>query len=464
MSSRSPITAISTSIVAGAILACTTISCLQSPPVSTSKDAQIQQTNSSPIESSPHICDISRLERDVAFFASDDLAGRGLGSAGLQTAQNYIAERFRLLGLKPAYPDKSSSGKHADYFQEFTAHGYPATANVIGILPGTENASSQAIVIGAHIDHLGTDPQLTGDQIFNGAEDNASGVAALLEIARLLTNWRVDLKNTPNSLKDNPTADPLALRTIIFAVFSAEEVGLLGSQHYVRNPVTPASATLAMINLDSVGRLRDDQLYVFGTGSAQEMPSILDGLSQAYNFNLITQSSGIGASDQNSFLTTEIPAIHFFTGPHEDYHKVSDEIDKVNFAGLERVTNYASELARYLAYRHRPLTYVPGSKQQQIKIEKMNKKGNRKVSIGFMPDFAMESGGVKVGPVFPGGPAAEVGIQTGDIIVAIDNEVVDSLIDYSTILRDHAPGDTISLTIKRGAESLPLKVVLQERK
>jgi len=391
------------------------------------------------------VCDPALLEQDVRSLASDGMQGRAIGSEGLERASRLIARRFKSLGLQPAFPERG--GLLDGYLQDFTAAGYPPSANVVGVLPGAANVTPRALVIGAHIDHLGRDPGLEGDTIYNGADDNASGVAALLAIARLLT------RQPPREGE----------RAVVFVVFSGEESGLLGSRYYAEHPVIPAEQTLAMVNLDTVGRLRDDELILFGTGTAQEFPAILAGVNHAFGLELAMRPEGAGASDQTAFFEKDIPVLHLFTGPHADYHRVTDSADRLNYEGLATVTDFAGELVRYLRYRDLPLTFVAAGRAQAEKLKAMPRT-ERRVSLGFMPDFAQASGGVKVGMVTPGGAAAAAGLQTGDIITAIDGEALDTLIDYTAALRTHAPGDVVALTVRRGAETLTLTATVQERK
>jgi aminopeptidase N len=414
-------------------------------------------------------CDRALLEADVRYFASDELAGRGLGSPGLDQALRAVAQRFADLGLVPAYPERvTAADPLAGYLQPFTSAGQPASANVIGVLPGADAAGAAApgagasastafasappaprtVVIGAHVDHLGRDNTLTGDQIYNGADDNASGVAALLAIAQTLTAL-------PPGGRD---------RSVLFIAFSGEEPGLLGSKYYIEHPVVPASDVLAMINLDTIGRLRSNQLFVFGSGTAGEFPALLEGLNQAFGFDLVLQSSGAGASDQTSFFAQSVPVLHFFTGPHEDYHRVTDTADKLDYAGLAAVTDYVTELMRYLRYRDRPLTFVAAGAKQVEQMKTLAASGERRVSLGFIPDFTQERGGVKVGPVTPGGAAARAGLVPGDVIVAINDEATDTLVDYTGVLRQHAPGERVRLSVRRGGATLTIEAELQERK
>lgn len=406
----------------------------------------------SPAEAGRPQCDAERIERDVRYFADDHFAGRGLGSAELQEALLVMANRFSELGLEPAFPEQANDDDPLPgYLQPFKPEGHPASYNVIGILRGRGEISPGAVVVGAHIDHLGTDPSLSGDQIFNGADDNASGVAALLELARTLSEPGAETKRP--------------MRDVIFIAFSAEESGLLGSKHYVEHPVVDHAEVIAMINFDEIGRLQNDQLILFGTGTAREFPAALRGLNTLFGFDLVLNEEGAGGSDHTSFFTKDIPVLHFFTGTHADYSKVSDEADKVNYAGLMRVAGYAAELTRYLRYRERPLTFVASGRKEAEKLASLTKtQGNRRVSLGFAPDFAGQGKGVKIGAVTPGGCAEAAGILAGDVLLALDGEEIISLADYSMILRMHQPGDQVEVKVLRGDETLLLIATLQERK
>ncbi len=417
-------------------------------------------------------CDRAALERDVRALAADALQGRGLGSAGLAEAIVLVARRFQDLGLAPAHPPGDAreilAADHslAGYLQEFQPAGLPATANVIGLLPGRDPRPPRAVVIGAHLDHLGRDGQLEGDQIYNGADDNASGAAALLEIARLLAASEVEERD----------------RTVVFIAFSAEESGLLGSQYYCAHPVVPHEDVIAMINLDSVGRMENRRLYAFGAGSARELPAILKGLNNGPVLDLVIRTDPVGGSDHMSFLARGVPALLLFTGPHADYSRVSDEADRIRYEGLAAVTDFAAELARYMRYRARGLSFEEVSAREAPHAAEASAPrgqhpavgasapggqrppgGERRVSLGFMPDFAADSGGVKVGQIAPDGAAARAGLEAGDVIHAIDGESVESLADYAAILRMHAPGDRVTLSVRRGSQSLEIAAELQAR-
>lgn len=416
-----------------------------------------------------------RIEADVRILADDRMAGRAIGSEGLDRALRMTAERFAEIGLLPAFPERASGkDRLAGYFQPFVAEGKPASANVVGILRRTggqaggeasRDLDASVVVIGAHADHLGVDPNSSAqDRIFNGADDNASGVAALLEIARALSG----------------TVGQPGDRGIVFVVFSGEESGLLGSRYFVEHRPAAARHPMVMLNLDSVGRLRDRQLIVFGAATAQEFDRALRGVNQRFGFDLVLRRADSGASDQTSFVTAGVPGLHFFTGAHADYSKVSDEADGVNFAGVAQVADFVSELARYLSYRQRPLTFVapkretgasaaaaagppPGAVGSPPAGQSQGPQA-RRGSLGFMPDFATEGEGVKVGPVSPGGAAEAAGIQAGDTIVALDGEPVASLAEYAAMLRQYGPGDQVIVSVLRGGSKIDLPAIVQERK
>lgn len=445
-------------------------------------------------------CDAASLERDVRHFASDAFAGRGLGSHELDRALREVAERFAAMGLEPAFPSRSTpSDPLAGYLQPFTALDSVATFNVGGILRGHGEPAPRAVVVGAHLDHLGRDEHLAGDTIYNGADDNASGVAAMLEIARALC----ERARTPTDAERRATGDPRTgaatdanatpsvRRDVLFLAFSAEESGLVGSQFYADHPAIPHDQTVAMINFDEVGRLSDGRLFLFGSGTAREFEPLLRGLNIPFGLDLVLRPEGAGGSDHNSFFAKDVPVLHFFTGTHADYSKVTDEPDRVNYAGLATVTEYAAELVRYLRYREEPLTFVPAGREDAAKIAAMISSGHggghpggghpggssgsggghpgagggagQRASLGFAPDFASSGEGVKVGPVSPGGAAEAAGIREGDLITAIDGEQVLSLADYAMILRMHQPGERVAVSVLRDGAALELEAELQAR-
>jgi Zn-dependent M28 family amino/carboxypeptidase len=324
--------------------------------------------------------------------------------------------------------------------------GGAETRNVVGVIPGTDPARrGQVVVVGAHYDHLGMgganalDPDSTG-KVHNGADDNASGTAALLEIARQLANRRM-------------------ARTVVLVAFSAEEVGAIGSNYYVKNPlVQPVDSIYAMLNLDMVGRLRDGKLLAFGAATATEFPALLDSLNKTATggFDLRASGDGWGPSDHASFYAAKRPVLHFFTDTHEQYHRSTDDWAFINNAGVAKVAGFVAELATALANRPGTLTFVDAPRPT------VSASGSN-ASLGTIPDMSESPGGVKIAGVRAGGPAALVGMQKDDVITKIGDHVIANLYDMTNALRAHQPGDTVVVVYKRGEVEHKVTAVLGRR-
>lgn len=391
-----------------------------------------------------------RVLADVRYLAADAREGRGIGTRGLVDAGDYIARAFRRAKLKPA------AGK--SYFQPFTiAADAPAvmhtelggkeTRNVVAVLPGRDSAlHGEVVVLGAHYDHLGLgglaalDPDSTG-RVHNGADDNASGTAALLEIARRLGRRR-------------------PARTILFIAFSAEEVGDLGSAYFVKHPlVEPVDSEYAMVNFDMVGRLRNDRLLALGAATAKEFPGLLDSLNAAAgHFDLRASGDGWGPSDHASFFAAKRPVLHFFTDLHEDYHRTTDDWDKIDATGLARVAEFASELVWVLANRPAPLTFVDAPPP----LAATGGQGYG-AYLGTIPDMSESPGGVRITGVRAGSPAERAGLKGGDVITSIGSKTVANLYDMTDALRSHQAGDTVVILLRRGDQDVRVTAVLGKR-
>lgn len=389
-----------------------------------------------------------RIAADVRYLADDRREGRGVGSAGLDSAAQYIAAAFAALGLKP--------GGGPAYFQRFTidptapaaAHanaGGAAAKNVVAVLPGTGDLAGQVVVVGAHYDHLGRggfgslDPDSAG-VIHNGADDNASGTAAVIEVARLLVSRRAP-----------------AARTVVFVAFAAEELGVIGSAHYVKSPPHPIDSTYTMINFDMVGRLRDGALTAFGAASAREFPALLDSLAPAHRLTVKGSGDGYGPSDQSSFFSADIPVLHFFTGLHEDYHRTTDDAEKINVEGIARVAAIAADVAWTLATRRTPLTFVDAQPPPPIAG------GGSRPYLGTVPDMTESPGGVRLTGVRAGSPAEVAGVQAGDVLVQLGEHQIGNLYDMENALRAYQPGDSVLVGILRDGRRLDLRAVLGRR-
>jgi hypothetical protein len=316
---------------------------------------------------------------------------------------------------------------------------------VVGVLPGRGPLAGQVVVLGAHYDHLGRGGAGTGSLdpdslgvIHNGADDNASGTAALLEAARLL---RGRLQGER--------------RTVVFVAFTAEEAGLIGSGWYVQHPLQPTDSVVTMINFDMVGRLRNDRLLALGAETAPEFPALLDSLNARYGFALHASGDGWGRSDQASFYAARIPVIHFFTDLHDQYHRVSDDAELINAPGIARIAGYAADLTIALAGRSARPTYVS--------IPRPVIAAGDRASLGTIPDMASSPGGVRLTGVREGTPAAAAGIQGGDIIIRIGDYVIKNLNDMQNALTSHKPGDVVTVVVRRGDEERSFTVTLGGR-
>jgi len=323
----------------------------------------------------------------------------------------------------------------------------PTTANVVGVLEGNDPVrKKEALVIGAHYDHiglgeLGSLAEGRGREIHNGADDNASGTAGLLELARVLASQRASLK-----------------RSLVFAAFSAEEEGLLGSKHYVSAPAFPLENTVAMINMDMIGRMKDDRVIVGGSGTSPLWKEMLPRLKPG-NLDLKFQDDGYGPSDHASFYAKDIPVLFFFTGVHQDYHRPSDDADKINLPGASSVLELIFETAQALSQQDARPTFSKAKKSKEARG-----RGEFRVYLGTIPDYGEEVEGVKLSGVREGSPAAKAGMKSGDIIVECAGKQVKNVYDYTYILGERKQGEVVEIVVLRGNERVKLQVTLEERR
>lgn len=340
-----------------------------------------------------------------------------------------------------------------------------ATAkNVVGLLRGAD--TTRTLVVGAHYDHLGyggssaLDPDTHAPHV--GADDNASGVAALLEAARAVAARSKATRRLPQ-------------HTIVFAAFSGEEIGLVGSSQFVLDPPRPMESIEAMLNMDMVGRLRNDQLAVMGVGTAAEFPALVANVNaalggqpmatavnkrEALGFNVKTSDDGYGPSDHSSFYKRDVPVLMLFTGAHADYHKVSDTWDKINYRGLARVASYATAVVESLDARPKP-TYTKA--KADASPGRIAGGGGYGAYLGTIPDYMQTEGGVLLSGVRNGGPAEKAGLKGGDVIVRFDGIRVDNIYDYTFALRSRKPGQDVRITVKRGGQEVDLVATLGRR-
>ena len=280
------------------------------------------------------------------------------------------------------------------------------------------------------------------------ADDNASGVAVLIELAR------------------NFAAGAPPERNLVFVAFSAEEAGLLGSRHYAEHPrPAPLKGIVGVINLDSVGRLEDQPISVLATGSAMEWPFVFRGVSAVTGIPSENIAGAAESSDQRSFIERGVPGVQIFTGAHADYHRASDTPDKVNAAGMVRVATFVKEAAGYLIGREEPMVLTGSTSAPAARTDNppASTEGQRRVSFGTVPDFAHTAEGVRVESVVPGSPAEQAGIQAGDVLLEMNGETVAGLGAFSDYLKTLAPGDTVTTTVLRDAQTISVAVTLAPR-
>jgi hypothetical protein len=395
----------------------------------------------------PPLFSENRMLADIAHLANEAFKGRELGSPELEVAADYIAQNFQQAGLLPG---GDNNGYYQTWQQDVGApKGKITLRNVIGILPGTNpELAGQSLIIGAHYDHLGMGwPDVRAanhGKIHYGADDNASGVAVMLELARQIApKWQPQ-------------------RTIIFIAFTGEEANLLGSKYFINNAKAyPAKKITAMLNLDTVGRLGNNPVTLFGTGTARELVHVFRGAGFVTGIPINTVQDDFGSSDQAAFIQAGIPAVQFFASAHEDYHAPGDTVDKIDTAGLVKVAAILKEATEYLANRPEPLTAALPS--QNAQPESTTVKEKRKASLGTVPDFSHQGEGVRVDNVIHDSPAHQAQLKTGDILIQLAGEIISDLASYANILRTLEAGQKTVLQYLRDGNVNTVEVILVER-
>lgn len=373
----------------------------------------------------------SKIKKDVAFLADDKLEGRQTGTVGEKKAAEYIINRFEELGLNPKgtngfvqnFSFKPKTNPHEEVKFDVNGDGTITGKNIIGFL---DNKAKNTIVIGAHYDHLGYggEGSLFRDTIkaiHNGADDNASGTALMLDLARKLKG-----KNTNNNY--------------LFMAFSGEEMGLLGSNYFVKNPTIDTKIISYMVNMDMVGKLKQDStLAIYGVGTSPIFKQVLNAHNK--DFKLVLSESGTGPSDHTSFYLADIPVLHFFTGQHQDYHKPSDDPEKLNYDGMEKISNFIFDIISDLndngkiAFR-------------KTKNESENSPRFR-VGLGVVPDYLFDGKGMRIDGVSEGKAAQKAGLQKGDVIIQLGDSLVTDMMSYMRALSVFKAGDKTTSIILR---------------
>ena len=356
--------------------------------------------------------------------------------------------------IRTAAQEESAAGLAVDITPE-TAEA----RNVVALLPGADTERAREyIIVGAHYDHLGFggDGSLAPDSrdVHNGADDNASGVAAVIEIARRLA--------------DGPPLD----RGILFMTFTGEEKGLWGSARFVAEPTVPLDDAAAMLNFDMVGRMQERTLTVFGTGTAEEWEGIMDDANTDLSKPLAVAgvADGYGPSDHSSFYAEGIPVLHFFTNTHEDYHRPSDDWQKVNGEGVDLVVELASGIVRRLAgvdatdTKAITLTAVAQARPSPGGGSSSSTSGYGAAYLGSIPDMTPRDTGLRLTGVREGSPADKGGLRGGDIVVEFAGKPIADIYAYTYALREQSPGDVVKIVVERDGEQVTLEVTLGERR
>jgi len=326
------------------------------------------------------------------------------------------------------------------------------TANIAGYLEGNAPAMrDQVLIVGAHMDHLGYGGPGSGSlqpdlhEIHNGADDNASGTAGLLELAQAFAARKAELK-----------------RTIMFLSFSGEELGALGSMYYVNHPLVPLAKSVAMLNMDMIGRLDSKTLTVGGTGTSPEWNGVLTKYNTDSTFTLKLDPSGFGPSDHAQFYGKDIPVLFFWTGNHSDYHKPSDDWDKLNYAGEEKIVRYVYSIVRELDEQGERPVFV----KSQAPGPSMGTGDARgfSVTLGIIPDYGQNAEGMKISSIKPNGPAEKAGLKSDDVIVRMAGKKVLNIYDYMGILGELKAGDEVEVEVMRASNRVKVTAKMEKRK
>jgi hypothetical protein len=382
------------------------------------------------------------MKADVEYLASDSLQGRETGTSYELLAADYIAKRMKESGLEPqgnegtffqTFSFKPSNDPHQEAaFTDEKGDAFLTGTNVLGYI---DNGAAQTVVIGAHYDHLGMGGEGSlhrdGEAIHNGADDNASGVAVMLALA-------YELKTSDK--KGN---------NYLFMAFSGEEMGLLGSNYFTKNSTIALDSITYMINMDMVGRLNDENtLAIYGTGTSPRWNQIINAVNK--DFELALSESGVGPSDHTSFYLNDIPVLHFFTGQHEDYHKPGDDAEKLNYDGMQKISDYILRItaefdnAGKLAFRK--------TKNESEEVPRF------KVGLGVVPDYLFIGKGMRIDGISEEKPAQKAGLMKGDIVVKLGDSTIVDMMSYMRTLATFDNGDKTKVTVDRDGKMVEKEI------
>lgn len=370
------------------------------------------------------------FKQHISYLASDALKGRFTGSKGEKLAAKYIIGRYKQNGITNV-AGNYNAGK---YLQAFIYHPKVDSTrttikghNVVGYI---NNNAASTVVIGAHYDHLGMgDPHYSRYRgtpaVHNGADDNASGDAMIIELAKTLKG---------DAYKNN---------NYLIIAFSGEEEGLLGSKWFVEHPMVDLSKVSYMLNYDMVGRVDSNKVVIGGVGTSPAWKDAMHGIKTPLHIK--TTESGVGPSDHTSFYLKDIPVLHFFSGQHADYHMPTDDEDKINYAGMQDIFNYTLQLIAQLNNKGK-LTFTKTKDENNDDAPKFS------VTLGVMPDYTFEGEGMRIDAVTDGKPASKAGLKAGDVVIQLGDIQVKDMMSYMKGLSAFKKGDATKVKVKRGAE------------
>lgn len=383
----------------------------------------------------------NKIKEDVSFLANDKLEGRETGTKGEKEAAAYIVKRFKDIGLQPKgtseflqeFTFKPKTDPHQEV--KYSVVNTDSTITGTNVLGYINNNADRTIVIGAHYDHLGFGAEgslyrAEDKAIHNGADDNASGVAVMLNLAS-----KLKAKNTSNNY--------------LFMAFSGEEIGLLGSNYFVKNATLNIGSINYMLNMDMVGRLKKDStLAVYGVGTSPIFKQVIN--SSNNKFKIIEKESGVGPSDHTSFYLNDIPVLHFFTGQHKDYHKPSDDSELLNYEGMEAISDYIFDIITELD-NNGELAFRK-TKNESDEVPRF------KVTLGVVPDYMFDGKGMRIDGVTEEKPAQKAGLQKGDIVIQLgDNQVAD-MMSYMKALSKFEKGNVTTVKFDREGDIIEAEV------
>lgn len=389
---------------------------------------------------------VNKIKEDVVFLADDKLEGRQTGTQGEILASEYIVKRFEDMSLQAkgtegylqSFSFKPKTDPHSEV--EFTTNADSTITghNVIGFI---DNNAKTTIVIGAHYDHLGFGGEGSlyrekDKAVHNGADDNASGVAVMLNLAS-----RLKVKNNQSTIKDK--------NNYLFMAFSGEEMGLLGSNYFSKNPTIESETINYMINMDMVGRMKvDSALAVYGTGTSPMFKQTLK--SNNDKFKLVENESGVGPSDHTSFYLIDVPVLHFFTGQHEDYHKPGDDSEKLNYEGMNLISDYIYDIISDLDDNGELAFRKTKNESEETPLFK--------VGLGVVPDYLYDGKGMRIDGTREDTPAFSAGLQKGDVVIKLGDSIITDMMSYMRALSIFDNGDEAEIIVKRGEKTIDTKV------